>query len=63
MYTLFTLRTNRFLVAIFFTLGFTFPHIAGPWCNIELEARQARAFLHEVRGLVVYCDRDMQYLV
>jgi len=48
---------------MFFTLLCTFPHIAGSWCKIELEARQARRFLHEVLDFVVYCDRDMQYLV
>jgi len=52
-----------FLVAICFILGCKFPHIAGPWYNIELEARQVRRFLHEVRDFVVYCNRDTQYLV
>jgi len=52
MYTLFTLQTNSFSVAIFFPLGCKFPHIAGLWCDIELEARQVRHFLHEVHDFV-----------
>jgi len=48
---------------MFFTLGRKFPHIAGPLCKIQLEARQMRRFLHDVLDFAVYRDHDMQYLV